>query len=81
MYEFKLPSSVTISSCDELRRKAVEVKSNNEKIQLNSCDVDTVDTAGIQFIHALCLDENQVTHTTMSETVKNAMSELGLAGI
>jgi anti-anti-sigma regulatory factor len=78
MYEYKLPQTVTISSCDELLNQALEVKSNHESIELDSSQVDTIDTAGIQFICSFCVDVNQVTHTNMSDVVKDAMGELGL---
>lgn len=79
MYEFKLPQSVTISSCDELLGKAIEAKSNDMKIELDSSEVNIIDTAGIQFIYSFCADANQVTHVNMSEVVKDAMSQLGLS--
>ena len=78
MYEFKLPDSVTISNCDELLSTAIEAKSNEEKIELDSSEVETIDTAGIQFICSVCADTNQVTHVNMSDAVKNAMSGLGI---
>ena len=81
MYEFKLPSSLTISSCDELLNSAIEAKANNEKIQLDSSEVETLDTAGIQFICSFCLDETQVTHINMSDKVKEVLAGLGLATV
>ena len=81
MYEFKLPETVTISVCDELLNKALEAKSNHEKIQLDSSHVNTIDTAGVQFIFSFCKDANQVTHVNMSDTVRDAMDELGLAAL
>ena len=79
MYEFKLPDTVTISNCEELLSKTIEAKSNEEKLELDSSEVETIDTAGVQFICSLCADTNQVTHVNMSDAVKNAMSELGIA--
>ncbi len=79
MYEFKLPQSVTISSCDELLSKAIQAKANDMKIELDSSEVNIIDTAGIQFICSFCADVNQVTHVNMSEVVKDAMSQLGLS--
>jgi|GEM_PF-4984883 len=81
MYEFKLPQSVTISSCDELLSKAIEAKSNDVKVELDSSAVDIIDTAGVQFIYSLCADVNQVTHVNISEVVKDAMSRLGLTAV
>jgi anti-anti-sigma regulatory factor len=78
MYEFKLPSSLTISNCDEIINSAIEVKANNEKIELNSSEVEILDTAGIQLIWSFCMDEGQVTHSNISEKVSEVMSGLGL---
>lgn len=78
MYEFKLPSSLTISSCDELLNTALEAKEKHEKISLDSSEVDTLDTAGIQLITAFCSDEMQVSHANMSDKVREVMTGLGL---
>ena len=78
MHDFKLPSSLTISNCDEWLNKAIEEKSRNEKINLDSSEVETIDTAGVQFIYSFCSDKTQVEHISMSEHVKQAMSKLGL---
>jgi len=78
MHEFKLPQSLTISNCDALLNSAIEDKSNHEKINLDSSEVETIDTAGVQFIHSFCMDKTQVTHVTMSESVKSAMLSLGM---
>lgn len=78
MYEFKLPSSLTISNCDELINSAIDIQANNEKIELDSSEVETLDTAGIQLILSFCKDEVQVTHTNVSEKVQEVMTGLGL---
>ncbi len=78
MYEFKLPDTITISTCDELLNKALEVKSEHQKINLDSSAVEIIDTSGIQFIYSFCSDDSQVVHVGMSDCVKQAFSELGL---
>ncbi len=81
MHEFKLPQSLTISCCDEVLNSMIEVKANNDKIYLDSSEVETLDTAGIQLIHSFCSDEEQITHINMSEKVKEMMVNLGLMPI
>ena len=78
MYEFKLPSSITISNCGELLNIAIEAKNNNDKIVLDSSGVETIDTAGIQMIKSFCKDEEKVTHAKMSDKVGEMMLVLGL---
>lgn len=78
MCEFKLPDTVTISTCDDLLNKALEAKSAHPKIELDSSDVDTIDTAGVQFISSLCSDVSQVTHVAISDEVKQAFEQLGM---
>lgn len=79
MYEFKLPSSLTITNCDELLNSVIEAKHDNEKIHLDSSDVDTLDTAGIQLMYSLCSDQEQVSHDSASEKVKEVMTNLGIS--
>ena len=81
MYEFKLPSSLTISGCDELIKTIIEVKENNKIIKLDSSEVETIDTAGIQLIYSLCIDEEQISHNNMSDKVSEVMAGLGLDSI
>ena len=78
MHEFKLPSSLTISNCNEVLSDVVEAKKNNEKIQLDSSEVETIDTAGIQLICSICKDEDRVKHANLSEKVKAVMNDLNL---
>ncbi|MFK8026619.1 MAG: hypothetical protein AB8C40_01005 [Gammaproteobacteria bacterium] len=56
----------------------IEAKEKNEKIQLNSNELDTLDTAGIQLIYSFCKDVSQVTHSNMSDKVKEVMEGLGI---
>jgi anti-anti-sigma regulatory factor len=81
MHEFKLPQSLTISCCDEVLNNMIEVKANNNKIHLDSSEVETLDTAGIQLIHSFCSDEEKITHINMSEKVKEMMVNLGVMPI
>lgn len=81
MYEFKLPSSLTISNSDELLTSVIEAKESNQKIQLDSSDVDTLDTAGIQLICSLCSDHEHISHINMSDKVKEVMMNLGITSL
>lgn len=78
MFEFKLPSSLTISNCDDILTSAIEAKESNTKIQLDSSEIETIDTAGIQLIFSLCSDHENVSHTNMSEKVHDVINSLGL---
>lgn len=81
MYEFKLPSSLTISSCDELIKTIIDVKENNKNIQLDFSEVDTLDTAGVQLIHSFCMDEEQASHVNMSNEISEVITNLGITSL
>lgn len=79
---FKLPAQLTIVQVSTCQVELLEFVDINEKITLNSDDVEKIDTLGIQFLLAavtyISSQNKELIWICNSSVIKNTVKQLGL---
>ena len=81
---FKLPTTVTITNCDDLYGQLINIAKDADDIVIDGSEVDKIDTAGVQlvcsFVRTYIDKEYKFDSIKMSEAFKQMTVNLGLSG-
>jgi len=79
---FKLPAQLTIVQVYECQVELLEYVDVNEKVIINSDDVEKIDSLGVQFLLAavtyISSQNKELQWTCNSSVIKNTVKQLGL---